>query len=82
MQQSKSISMPMITPECVLFMDCEELEKERGIDVMLTSVQPKVLAELRRGGLLDIIGEDYVFDSAEYAILKAHEEIEEENSEN
>lgn len=57
---------------------CEELEKEREIDVMLTSVQPKVLEELRRGGLIDIIGEEYVFESAEYAILKAQEEIEEE----
>ncbi len=61
---------------------CEELEKERGIDVMLTSVQPKVLAELRRGGLIDFIGEEYVFESAEYAILKAQEEIEEEENEN
>ncbi len=61
---------------------CEELENERGIDVMLTSVQPKVLAELRRGGLIDFIGEDYVFESAEYAILKAQEEIEEEEAEN
>ena len=52
---------------------CEELEKERGIDVMLTSVQPKVLAELRRGGLIDFIGEEYVFESAEYAILKAQQ---------
>ena len=61
---------------------CEELENERGIDVMLTSVQPKVLAELRRGGLIDFIGEEYVFESAEYAILKAQEEIEEEENEN
>lgn len=61
---------------------CEELENERGIDVMLTSVQPKVLAELRRGGLIDFIGEEYIFESAEYAILKAQEEIEEEENEN
>ena len=59
---------------------CEELEKERGIDVMLSSVQPKVLAELRKGGLIDFIGEEYVFESAEYAILKAQEEIEEEEN--
>ena len=47
---------------------------------MLTSVQPKVLEELRRGGLIDFIGEEHVFDSAEFAILKAQEEIEEEET--
>jgi len=53
----------------------EELEAE-GIIVMLTSVQPKVLEDLRRGGLVDAIGEDHIFESAEYAIVHAHKEIE------
>lgn len=44
-----------------------------GIHVMLTSVQPKVEKKLRQGGLLDIIGEDQVFQSAEFAILEAGE---------
>jgi SulP family sulfate permease len=52
-----------------------ELEAE-GTKVMLTSVQPKVLEDLRRGGLIEAVGEDHVFDSAEYAIVHAHEEIE------
>lgn len=52
-----------------------ELEAE-GTKVMLTSVQPKVLEDLRRGGFIEAVGEDHVFDSAEYAIVHAHEEIE------
>ncbi len=54
----------------------EELEAE-GIKVMLTSVQPKVESKLRQGGLMDIIGEKYVFQSAEFAILEAGELLEE-----
>lgn len=50
-----------------------ELESH-GTEVYLTSVQPKVLEEMRRGGLIDIIGEEYVFQSAEKAILIAQEE--------
>ena len=50
----------------------EELEEE-GIKVMLTSVQPKVESKLRQGGLIDIIGEDHIFQSAEFAILEAGE---------
>lgn len=50
----------------------EELE-EKGIKMMLTSVQPKVLRNLERGKLIKKIGEEYVFDSAEHAILYAHE---------
>lgn len=52
----------------------EELERE-GITVMLTSVQPKVLEDLRRGGLVDAIGEDHIFESAEYAIVHAQNEV-------
>lgn len=53
----------------------DELEHD-GVTVMLTSVQPKVLEDLRRGGFIDKIGEEHVFDSAEYAIVHAHKEIE------
>lgn len=50
----------------------EDLQED-GIHVMLTSVQPKVEEKLRQGGLMEIIGEDSVFRSAELAILKAEE---------
>jgi len=50
----------------------EELESH-GTYVYLTSVQPKVLEEMRRGGLVDLIDEDYIFSSAEEAIVVAHE---------
>ena len=53
----------------------EELGEE-GIKVMLTSVQPKVEKKLRQGGLMEIIGEDHVFASAEFAILEAAELLE------
>lgn len=48
--------------------------EEQGIKVYLTSVQPKVLDNLERGGFLDIIGREYVFQSAEQAIVIAEEE--------
>lgn len=51
----------------------EELEAN-GTEVYLTSVQPKVLEEMRRGGLIDLIGEEYVFQSAEDAIVIAQQE--------
>lgn len=51
----------------------EELEAN-GTEVYLTSVQPKVLEEMRRGGLIDLIGEEYVFQSAEDAIIIAQQE--------
>lgn len=50
-----------------------ELEAH-GTEIYLTSVQPKVLDEMRRGGLIEMIGEEYVFDSAEHAIVVAHQE--------
>ena len=46
----------------------EELESH-GTEVYLTSVQPKVLEEMRKGGLVDMIGEEYIFQSAEQAIV-------------
>ena len=51
----------------------EELEGH-GTEVYLTSVQPKVLEEMRKGGLIDLIGEEYIFDSAEEAIIVAQKE--------
>lgn len=42
-----------------------------GTTVLLTSVQPKVLEKIEKGGLLKIIGEDRVFSSAEHAIVHA-----------
>ena len=51
----------------------EEMEAN-GTEIYLTSVQPKVLEEMRRGGLIDLIGEEYVFESAEEAIVVAQEE--------
>ncbi len=39
---------------------------------MFTSVQPKVLTEMKRGGILELIGKDNVFGSAEHAIIMAH----------
>ena len=51
----------------------EEMEAN-GTEIYLTSVQPKVLEEMRKGGLIDLIGEEYVFASAEEAIVVAQEE--------
>ena len=51
----------------------EEMEAN-GTEIYLTSVQPKVLEEMRRGGLIELIGEEYVFASAEEAIVVAQEE--------
>ncbi|GAB1476439.1 SulP family inorganic anion transporter [Bacillota bacterium] len=48
--------------------------REAGTMVMLTSVQPKVMKKLEQGGLIDIIGENHVFSSAEYAIVYANEQ--------
>ena len=51
----------------------EELESH-VTEVYLTSVQPKVLEEMRKGGLVDMIGEEYIFQSAEQAIVIAQQE--------
>ena len=42
-----------------------------GTTVYLTSMQPKVLRDLRQGGLHEIIEEDHIFSSAEHAIMVA-----------
>ncbi|MGI6257767.1 MAG: SulP family inorganic anion transporter [Anaerovoracaceae bacterium] len=49
--------------------------KEEGVTLMISSVQPKVLKGLERGGLIELIGEEHVFDSAEFAIVRAHKEM-------
>lgn len=54
-------------------MELNEELKAKGIKMMLTSVQPKVLKMLERGKLVKNIGEEYIFDSAEHAIVYAHE---------
>lgn len=54
-------------------MELDEELKAKGIKMMLTSVQPKVLKMLERGKLIKNIGEEYVFESAEHAIVYAHE---------
>lgn len=48
--------------------------KEHGTEVYLTSVQPKVLDKMKRSGLIDLIGEEYVFKRAEQAIIIAQQE--------
>ncbi len=50
----------------------ENLKKD-NVKVMLTSVQPKVLHMLESGHFIKHIGKEYVFDSAEHAIVYAHE---------
>ncbi len=47
---------------------------QKGTQVMLTSVQPKVLELLRRGNLIAMLGENHVFHSAADAIVHANEE--------
>lgn len=47
---------------------------EAGTIVMLTSVQPKVMTGLKQSGLIDVLGKDYIFTSAEHAIVRASEE--------
>lgn len=46
--------------------------QEHGTEVMFTSVQPKVLKKMQRGGILDMVGKENVFSSAEHAIITAH----------
>ena len=46
---------------------------EMGTEVYLTSVQPKVYSIMEQGGFIDLIGREYVFDSAQHAIIVAME---------
>lgn len=43
--------------------------------VILTSVQPKVLRDLKRGGITELIGEENIFSSAEKAIAYAYQDL-------
>lgn len=47
--------------------------QQNGIEVMYTSVQPKVMKPLERGGLMEVLKPTHVFPSAELAILHAYE---------
>lgn len=47
---------------------------ECGTEVYLTSVQPKVYHIMEQGGLIDLIGKEHVFNSAQHAIVVAMEE--------
>lgn len=49
--------------------------EEEGVALMLCSVQPKVLKGLERGGLIEMIGKERVFPTAEFAIVRAHKEM-------
>lgn len=49
--------------------------QEHGTKVYITSAQPAVLEKMRRGGVIDMIGEENVYESAEYAIEEAYEEL-------
>ncbi|MCF0144268.1 MAG: SulP family inorganic anion transporter [Firmicutes bacterium] len=51
----------------------EELEGN-GTEVYLASVQPNVLELMERGGLIDLVGEQYIFDDAAKAIVVAESE--------
>lgn len=43
-----------------------------GTTLLMTSIQPKVLAKIKRGGVVDLIGSERIFTSAEYAIIYAN----------
>ena len=43
--------------------------------VILTSVQPKVLRDLKRGGITELIGEENIFSSADKAIAYAYQDL-------
>lgn len=53
--------------------ELSEQLKERGITVYFSSLQPKVLALLKQGGLEEAQGEKIVFDTAAEAIVAAAE---------
>ena len=52
----------------------QELSAE-NTKVILTSVQPKVLRDLKRGGVTELIGEENIFSSAEKAIAYAYQDL-------
>ncbi|MEG0292261.1 MAG: SulP family inorganic anion transporter [Anaerovoracaceae bacterium] len=46
---------------------------ESNVQIMITSAQPKVLEDLKRAGIIERIGEENIFESAEHAIVYAHD---------
>ncbi len=54
------------------FSDLHSILREHEVELILSSVQPKVLKALKRGDILDRIGEKNIFSSAEHAIISAY----------
>lgn len=50
--------------------DFTQAMQRRGTSVAISSVQPKVMDYFKRGGFIDLIGEDHVYPSAENAIVR------------
>ena len=49
--------------------------QEHGTIIYLTSAQPAVISKLERGGVIDLIGRENIYKSAENAIEEAYEEL-------
>lgn len=49
--------------------------QEHGTIIYLTSAQPAVIQKLDRGGVIDLIGRDNIYSSAEDAIEEAYDEL-------
>lgn len=54
------------------FNELYSILREHEVELMLSSVQPKVLKALKRGDILELIGENNIFSSAQHAIIAAH----------
>lgn len=52
-----------------------EFMQSHGTIIYITSAQPAVISKLRRGGVIDMIGEENIYQSAETAIEEAYEEL-------
>ena len=52
-----------------------EFMESHGTIIYITSAQPAVISKLRRGGVIDMIGEENIYQSAENAIEEAYEEL-------
>jgi sulfate permease, SulP family len=50
-----------------------EEQQKRGGDVYFSGVQPAVREMLKRAGVLELVGEDHVFWSADQAIMAVHQ---------
>lgn len=56
-------------------MEVVTLLHERGVRVLFSSLQPKILNELRRAGIEDVTGNQAVFSTADEAILYAEGQL-------